>query len=444
VVGCAIGTPTEISDEAAITFSASFYSAIAFGESVLAAYNQARAALRLEHVDESEYPELVARPGVDPARLVLVEPEVAPYAPPSGVHAARRPGAALRWAAVALATVALSTGAAVGTILISQGADGDPPESGIQRLVQPPAPHAPAGSYPASEPDSPAPAQTRSVAARKADPAPASSTPADPFGAGADMAAATALYEAENYAAAFPLFARAAQDENPEAMGYLGIMYLQGQGTARWPESGILWLRQAAAAHDPRGMNALGVAYERGDGVDQSYRWARHWYLAAAQEKAYPRAMLNLGNLYRQGLGVQQSDEQALSWYQKAAHAGLPDAMVDAGMMYEHGWGTPRDEEAAVRWYRRAAEAGSERGMFSMGRVYQEAVGVPRDYAQAMAWYRKAVEAGSADAMNNLGVLYHNGWGVRANRAAAVRWFRQAAAAGSAVAAGNLDALGTG
>lgn len=73
-VGCAIGTRGPISDEGAITFGGAFYRAIAFGHSVQAAYDQARTALALEHVDDRECPQLVVRPGVDAARLVLVAP----------------------------------------------------------------------------------------------------------------------------------------------------------------------------------------------------------------------------------------------------------------------------------------------------------------------------------------------------------------------------------
>jgi hypothetical protein len=73
-VGCAIGTRGEISDRAAITFGASFYRSIAFGQSVQAAYDQARAALALGQSTDRECPQLVVRPGVDPRRLVLVTP----------------------------------------------------------------------------------------------------------------------------------------------------------------------------------------------------------------------------------------------------------------------------------------------------------------------------------------------------------------------------------
>lgn len=75
VVGCTIGTSGAISDEAAITFGASFYRAVAFGHSVQAAFDQACAALALSHPTERDCPRLVARRGVDPGRIVLVDPK---------------------------------------------------------------------------------------------------------------------------------------------------------------------------------------------------------------------------------------------------------------------------------------------------------------------------------------------------------------------------------
>lgn len=74
VVGCAVGTPSQISDEAAILFAGSFYRALAFGESVGAAFDQGCAALDLEQVGEREWPRLVTRAGVDPANVFLFAP----------------------------------------------------------------------------------------------------------------------------------------------------------------------------------------------------------------------------------------------------------------------------------------------------------------------------------------------------------------------------------
>ncbi|HEX7240764.1 MAG TPA: P-loop NTPase fold protein [Longimicrobiaceae bacterium] len=71
-VGCVVGTHSSISDEAAITFAASFYRAVMSGQSVRMAYDLARATLALDHPEDSGFTELVLGPGVDPGRLILI------------------------------------------------------------------------------------------------------------------------------------------------------------------------------------------------------------------------------------------------------------------------------------------------------------------------------------------------------------------------------------
>jgi len=83
-IDCVIGTRGPLHDQAAITFNASFYRAIGFGRSVGEAFQQAKLALLLEHPD-AECPELLAREGVDAAKVVLVPPP-APAAAPEGRH----------------------------------------------------------------------------------------------------------------------------------------------------------------------------------------------------------------------------------------------------------------------------------------------------------------------------------------------------------------------
>jgi len=71
VIDCVIGMNAAIGDDAAITFSASFYRAIGFGRSVKEAFEQGKTALLLEGIPEAEIPHLIVRPGVDPSLIVL-------------------------------------------------------------------------------------------------------------------------------------------------------------------------------------------------------------------------------------------------------------------------------------------------------------------------------------------------------------------------------------
>ena len=76
-IDCTVGMNRPIGDEAAIVFAASFYRALGFGRSVREAFELGRAALLLEGIPEDQTPELLTRPGVDAAGLVLIPPPVA-------------------------------------------------------------------------------------------------------------------------------------------------------------------------------------------------------------------------------------------------------------------------------------------------------------------------------------------------------------------------------
>lgn len=81
VVDCAIGMNKAIGDDAAIAFAAAFYHAIGFGRSVKVAFESGKSALMLEGIPEEKTPELLSKTGVDPAAIVLVEPDLSQRPP---------------------------------------------------------------------------------------------------------------------------------------------------------------------------------------------------------------------------------------------------------------------------------------------------------------------------------------------------------------------------
>ena len=77
-IDCVVGMHKPIGDVAAIVFAASFYRAMGFGRSVSEAFQLGKAALMLEGIPEENTPDLLARDGVDPDKLVLVQPQELP------------------------------------------------------------------------------------------------------------------------------------------------------------------------------------------------------------------------------------------------------------------------------------------------------------------------------------------------------------------------------
>lgn len=397
VVGCAIGTSSVISDDAAITFNGRFYRSIANGHSVQRAFDDACLALDVYRMPKHEYPVLVVRKGVDPAGLVLVKT----YRPvPRRLLAA-------------------------GTACVMMAAIINWPEDVYPELT---ASDIACGTESTTQGLQPLAASTQGAA---------STTAAEPAGAAAALANAKAFYRVRNYAAAASAFGQAAEDGNGEAMGCLGYMYLFGRGMDPKPDVGYRWVHQAATKErDPHGMYALAIAYLTGTGTMAREHLAKDWFEKSAN-LGYAEAMRSLGDLYRQKMNPSGYDT-ALFWFKKAVDAGSLDARVDLGLMYEFGWGVPRDPATALKWYQSAAAGGSARGMWAVGQSYQKGAGVARDYRQAMKWYRKAADAGSADAMNSIGVLYENGLGARKSQGKAYRWYKRAENAGSQLAKGNL------
>jgi len=430
VVGCAIGTPRAISDEAAITFGTSFYRAIAYGHSVQVAYDQACSALSIESFPPEQHPQLVVGPGVDAARLVLVPPRVqdadaresdgpnptgSAAGPPTQLPPARLLGLSTnrlgrRGTVRTLAGLAV-TGAVAGGIFI-------PPPAEFCRIDREPS--------------------GRTVADAVYTPVAASATGNGSSADAPDLAAAKVLRRAGNHAAALPLFKRAVETGNPEAMGFLGVAYLHGEGTAPRRDSALHWLREAASKKDAGAMTALGVAHWNGDFGRRSRHWALHWLRRAVDEKRDAEAMRRLAGIYRS----ENKYDDALHLYEKAVRSGSVDARVDAAGMYEAGQGIGRDLDEARCLYRTAAKRGSDRGMLAMGLLHEFRIGGRPDYAGARKWYLKAVDAGSEEAMNRIGLLYLRGHGVEKSPDEAIRWFGKARDAGSTNAVENLRRLG--
>jgi len=74
-IEAAIGMNTTIGDDAARIFSSQFYSAIGFGLSLRKAFEQAKALVMMEGLNEENTPELFVQEGLDDNKIIIVRPE---------------------------------------------------------------------------------------------------------------------------------------------------------------------------------------------------------------------------------------------------------------------------------------------------------------------------------------------------------------------------------
>ena len=271
----------------------------------------------------------------------------------------------------------------------------------------------------------------------------------------------------KEYADAKQWFEKAANNNYPPAMTWLGLFYENGWGVKKnkktakkWYEKSsennaiaiiamydvALWLsskdspdastilsyyQKAADAGHEEAMLRLGLIYDDGEIVTKDDVQAAKWFEKSA-EAGNSTGMNNIAYAYRYGSGVQQDYKKAIYWYNKAVDAGNDVSMCNLARMYRDGEGTTQNYKAARKLYRLAVDLGNTDAMVELAGMYREGTGVPKNVSMAVDLYRKAAEAGDSSAMTWLGIFRLDGWGDSSNinKTSAAEWFRKAADAG--------------
>jgi uncharacterized protein len=115
-----------------------------------------------------------------------------------------------------------------------------------------------------------------------------------------------------------------------------------------------IW-RPLAEEGDPRAETYLGIMYDNGYGVPQDRSEAFRWFERAAG-RGFANAQYHLGFMYQHGRGVQRSQVEAFKLYRLAAAQGDPAAQYNLGRMYAHGLVVERDLVEAHMWFELAAQ----------------------------------------------------------------------------------------
>jgi TPR repeat protein len=102
------------------------------------------------------------------------------------------------------------------------------------------------------------------------------------------MRAGIAAYQAGEYDTALSLLELPAARGNFEAQRILGIMYLQGNGTAPNPAGAARWIRSAAHLGDAEAQELLSFMHNEGVGVPQDYVMAYVWLKLAMIQNHEP------------------------------------------------------------------------------------------------------------------------------------------------------------
>lgn len=167
-------------------------------------------------------------------------------------------------------------------------------------------------------------------------------------------------YNRGDHQAAFRTWLSDSQRGNRESQYHLGLLYRDGQGTAKDLATARQWLQRSARA----GCDAAQTEY---------------------------------GRFLDQGWGGPRDSAEARTWFERAVLRGNRSAMNEMGLLYFRGRGGPVDNARAFELFYRASE-GSRAAMFNLGLMYETGRGRPQDLVEAVAWYSMAASKGEPGA----------------------------------------------
>jgi len=119
-----------------------------------------------------------------------------------------------------------------------------------------------------------------------------------------DFEEALAAYVRGDFATAFRLFQKRANEGDGDAQSNLGVMYAAGQGVAQSSTEAGRWYRKAAEQGNITAQYNLGVMYADGDGVPQDNVQAYLWFNLVA-------ARLPAAEVQKREMAVANRDEAA-------------------------------------------------------------------------------------------------------------------------------------
>jgi uncharacterized protein len=103
------------------------------------------------------------------------------------------------------------------------------------------------------------------------------STAAAPSALADAFAQGQRAYARQNYQLAAQIFLPLAEQWDPRAQTYIGVMYLRGKGVPQNLLVAAYWLHLAAGAGYPEAQYFLGLMYDKGQGVVQDFVLAHAW-----------------------------------------------------------------------------------------------------------------------------------------------------------------------
>lgn len=182
-----------------------------------------------------------------------------------------------------------------------------------------------------------------------------------------------------------------------KAAGYMGRMFLRGEGTEQSFEKALTWFNRGIKNGDSLCQYEMGVMYLHGLGVKKDAITAADYFKVAADQD-FPSAQVNLGKLF-----LDQGDVQtATRFFELAARHNHIEAFYHLAEMSNNGVGRERSCGVATVYYKLVAEK-----VETIHSAFDEANHAfdEGDVETALVAYMMAAEQGYEYAQANVGYM---------------------------------------
>jgi len=242
----------------------------------------------------------------------------------------------------------------------------------------------------------------------------------------------------QDYREAMNWWARAAKQENVDAIGNMAMCYQLGRGVEKDSAMAMNLYEVAIKKgnksiipqHEQIVKNTkslfssllLNKCYTQGIGVQRNQEKAME-YLTIAAEGGHEPSQFSLALYY---LNKNQPDN-AIVWLRKAAAQDNTGAIYHYGNLLFKGQGIAQDKQKGLQYMAIAAKRDFAAACYQLGKIYLEGDGTEKDAAKAVALLQKACAKRNMNAMWLLANCYLKGEGVGQDYYFATQWFAEVA-----------------
>ena len=223
-----------------------------------------------------------------------------------------------------------------------------------------------------------------------------------------------------------------------------GFLYYEGIIVPKNYEKALFYFEIAAGKNHPEALLYLGNMYMNGYGVDINFIKAKEYYEQSA-EQGNSSAIFQLGELHRiGGNGIEQDYLKAKEYYETAANMNNILAFLQLGILYYLGNGIKQDYNQAKKYFELSYKQNHPCGSYYLGLLYFKGQGVEKDYKIAKDLFEQSEKVGNIECLNYLGYIYYNGFGVEKDYSVAKQYFEKSKNSNGYYELGNMYCHGYG